>query len=138
MWLSKCSTGSRETRLQAEPRHERRAATRTWVPTQSASTMDQDAQIVSGAKQQVYRLLAYRSQTSCAVWDRLQRRDYTAAIIDEVLRQLAADGYIDDRQLALDWARYRLQTKPLGWHSFIRCHPPHPALSPLGGAGETV
>jgi regulatory protein len=76
--------------------------------------MDLDAQTVSRAKQQAYRFLAYRGQTSSELRDRLQRRGYTAAIIDEVLRQLEAEGYIDDRKFALDWARYRLQTKPLG------------------------
>jgi regulatory protein len=76
--------------------------------------MDQNTQTVNRAKQQAYRLLAYRSQTSSELRDRLQRRGYTATIIDEVLRQLASDGYIDDRKLAFDWARYRLQAKPLG------------------------
>jgi regulatory protein len=75
---------------------------------------DQDTQIVRRAKQQAYRLLSYRNQTSSELRDRLQRRGYTITIIDEVLRQLASDGYIDDRKLALDWARYRLQAKPLG------------------------
>src|SRR5215475_1612946 len=76
--------------------------------------MDQDSQTLNRAKQQAYRHLAYRSQTSSELRDRLLRHGYTAAIIDDVLRQLASDGYIDDRKLALDWARYRLQTKPLG------------------------
>jgi regulatory protein len=76
--------------------------------------MDQGTQTFRRAKQQTYRLLAYRSQTSSELRDRLQRRGYTATIIDEVLRQLEADGYIDDRKLAFDWARYRLQSKPLG------------------------
>ena len=76
--------------------------------------MAQDAQTLTRAKQQAYRLLAYRSQTANELRDRLQRRGYAAAIIDEVLRQLASDGYIDDRKVALDWARYRLQAKPLG------------------------
>jgi regulatory protein len=76
--------------------------------------MEQDIETVKRAKQQAYRLLAYRSQTSGELRDRLQRRGYTATIIDEVLLQLASDGYIDDRKVALDWARYRLQAKPLG------------------------
>jgi len=75
---------------------------------------EQETQIVRRAKQQAYRLLAYRNQTSSELRDRLQRRGYTSPIIDEVLRQLVSDGYVDDRKLALDWARYRLQTKPLG------------------------
>ena len=76
--------------------------------------MDQDAQTLHRAKQQAYRLLAYRNQLSNELRDRLRRRGYAATIIDEVLRQLAADGYIDDRKVALDWARYRLQVKPRG------------------------
>jgi regulatory protein len=75
---------------------------------------DQDTQIVRRAKQQAYRLLAYRNRTSSELRDRLQRRGYTISIIDEVLRQLESDGYLDDRKVALDWARYRLQAKPLG------------------------
>jgi len=75
---------------------------------------EQETQIVRRAKQQAYRLLAYRNQTSSELRDRLQRRGYTSPVIDEVLRQLVSDGYVDDRKLALDWARYRLQTKPLG------------------------
>jgi regulatory protein len=76
--------------------------------------MDQDTQTLHRAKQQAYRLLAYRSQTSSELRDRLARRGYTATIIDEVLQRLASEGYLDDRKLALDWARYRVQTKPIG------------------------
>jgi regulatory protein len=76
--------------------------------------MDLDAQTVGRAKQQAYRFLAYRGQTANALRDRLQRGGYTTAVIGEVLRQLEAEGYIDDHKFALDWARYRLQTKPLG------------------------
>jgi regulatory protein len=76
--------------------------------------MAHDAQALARAKRQAYRLLAYRGQTSNELRHRLQQRGYTAAIIAEVLRQLASDGYIDDRRVALDWVRYRLQAKPMG------------------------
>jgi regulatory protein len=76
--------------------------------------MDLDGQTLQRAKQQAYRLLTYRSQTSSELRDRLQQRGFTAPIIAEVVRQLASGGYLDDRRVALDWARYRLQTKPLG------------------------
>ncbi len=76
--------------------------------------MDQDAQALQRVKQAAYRLLAYRSQTSSELSERLQQRGYTSTLITEVLSQLAADGYVDDRRVALDWARYRLQAKPLG------------------------
>ena len=76
--------------------------------------MDQDAQALQRVKQAAYRLLAYRSQTSNELSERLQQRGYTTTLIAEVLSQLAADGYIDDRRVALDWARYRLQARPMG------------------------
>jgi regulatory protein len=76
--------------------------------------MDHDAQTLARAKQQAYRLLTYRGQTASELRHRLQQRGYTTAIIAEVLRQLVSDGYIDDRRVALDWVRYRLQTKPMG------------------------
>ena len=76
--------------------------------------MDHHAQTLQRAKQQAYRLLTYRSRTASELRHRLQQRGYTAAIITEVLSQLESGGYIDDRRVALDWARYRLQTKPTG------------------------
>jgi regulatory protein len=76
--------------------------------------MDQDARTLQRAKQQAYRLLTYHSRTSSELRDRLQQRGYTTTIIAEVLYQLESDGFIDDRKVALAWARYRLQTKPLG------------------------
>jgi len=76
--------------------------------------MSLDVQTLNRAKQQAYRFLAYRSQSSGELKVRLERRGHTAAVIDEVLRQLGAEGYIDDRRFALDWARYRLQAKPMG------------------------
>ena len=76
--------------------------------------MDQDAQTVQ-PRQTAGVSSPHLSQSDVErIADRLQQRGYTATIIDEVLRQLESDGYIDDRKLALDWARYRLQAKPLG------------------------
>jgi regulatory protein len=76
--------------------------------------MDLDGQTLSRAKQQAYRSLAYRSHTAHELRARLERRGHAAAIIDEVLRQLEDEGYVDDRKLARDWAYYRLQSKPVG------------------------
>src|SRR5215510_3812698 len=76
--------------------------------------MCQDARTLSQAKQHAYRFLTYRSQSSHELRARLEQRGHTAAVIDEVLRQLGAEGYVDDRQFAFDWAHYRLQGKPLG------------------------
>jgi regulatory protein len=77
-------------------------------------SMELDPQALSRAKQQAYRFLAYRNQTSNELKGRLLRRGHMTPVVDEVLRQLEIEGYIDDRKFALDWARYRLQAKPLG------------------------
>ena len=76
--------------------------------------MDQDAQTFKRAKQQAYRLLSYRSRTAHELRDRLRQRGHTTAVIDAVLGELEAEGYVNDRKFLCDWARYRLQAKPLG------------------------
>jgi regulatory protein len=76
--------------------------------------MDEHIHLLQRAKQQAFRLLTYRSQTSSELSERLRQRGFTTMVIAEVLRQLAVDGYIDDRRVAREWLRYRLQTKPLG------------------------
>jgi regulatory protein len=76
--------------------------------------MRSDTQAVDGAKRQAYRYLANRSQTRHELRDRLQRRGYSIEVIDNVLRDLEAEGYVDDHKFALDWARYRLQNKLIG------------------------
>jgi regulatory protein len=76
--------------------------------------MDQDAQTFKRAKQQAYRLLSYRSRTAHELQDRLRQRGHTTAVIDAVLGELEAEGYVNDRKFLCDWARYRLQAKPLG------------------------
>jgi regulatory protein len=76
--------------------------------------MEPYTQTMDRAKRQAYRYLAYRSQTVRELRDRLQRRGYTIEVIDHVLRDLEAEGYVDDHKFALNWARYRLQNKPMG------------------------
>ena len=76
--------------------------------------MDQDAQAFKRAKQQAYRLLSYRSRTARELRERLRQRGHTTAVIDAVLDELEAEGYVNDRKFLCDWARYRLQAKPLG------------------------
>jgi regulatory protein len=69
---------------------------------------------VSRVKREAYRLLAVRGRTARELRDRLRQHGYLSADIDEVMHQLVNDGYVDDRKFAFDWARYRLQEKPLG------------------------
>jgi regulatory protein len=65
-------------------------------------------------KKEAYRLLAFRNRTTRELRDRLQQRGHMTNDIDEVIHQLVNEGYLNDRQFAFDWARYRLQGKPLG------------------------
>jgi regulatory protein len=76
--------------------------------------MDRDSQTFRGAKQEAYRYLRGRNRTAREMRERLKRKGYTAEIITAVLHDLEADGYVNDRKLALEWARYRLQHKPMG------------------------
>jgi regulatory protein len=66
------------------------------------------------AQQQAYRLLSYRSRTARELQDRLRQKGFEPGVVDEVLRRLEDDGYLNDRRFAEDWARYRLQSKPMG------------------------
>jgi regulatory protein len=76
--------------------------------------MPLDDQTVKRAKQQAYRLLSYRSRTAGELRDRLRQKGFGLTLIDEVLHQLEGEGYVNDRKFAGDWARYRLQAKPIG------------------------
>ncbi|HZC03350.1 MAG TPA: regulatory protein RecX [Gammaproteobacteria bacterium] len=69
---------------------------------------------IGRAKREAYRLLASRSRTAHELRDRLQQRGHKINDIDQVIYQLVHEGYLDDRKFAFDWARYRLQEKPLG------------------------
>ena len=76
--------------------------------------MNRNSEAFRRAKQQAYRLLSYRGRTARELRDRLQRHGHASAVIDEVLHELEAEGYVNDRKLACEWARYRIQTKPIG------------------------
>lgn len=76
--------------------------------------MPSDDQALKQAQQQAYRLLSYRSRTARELRDRLQHKGFEPSVVDEVLQRLEDDGYVNDRRLAEDWARYRLQARPMG------------------------
>ena len=73
----------------------------------------------SHAKHQAYRFLAARARSSHELRSHLIQRGYALQIISNVLDELEAEGYIDDRKFALNWARYRLEKKPLGRRRLI-------------------
>lgn len=54
-----------------------------------------------------YRLLSQRAHSRVELRRKLTRRGYPSAEIDEVVRRLAAGGYLDDRAFAEDHVRRR-------------------------------
>jgi regulatory protein len=76
--------------------------------------MDDREAALGRIKREAYRLLASRGRTTRELRDRLQQRGHMPDDIDEVIHQLVNEGYLNDRRFAFDWARYRLQAKPLG------------------------
>ena len=76
--------------------------------------MDWESDTFRRAKHEAYRYLGYRSRTTRELQDRLRKRGYAAEVIGSVLRDLEEQGYLNDRKVAADWARYRLQTRPMG------------------------
>lgn len=76
--------------------------------------MNQNSEAFRGAKQEAYRYLRARGRTARELRDRLRRRGHGVEVIEAVLHDLEAEGYVNDRKLALEWARYRLQQKPMG------------------------
>lgn len=76
--------------------------------------MDRHSEVFRRAKQQAYRILSYRSRTARELRDRLRQQGHAAEVIDAVLSDLEAEGYVNDRKLACEWARYRIQAKPIG------------------------
>ena len=76
--------------------------------------MDHEAYAFKRAKQQAYRLLSFRNRTAHELRHRLRQRGHTDAVIEAVLCDLKGAGYVNDRKFMCDWARYRLQAKPLG------------------------
>jgi len=76
--------------------------------------MDRASEAYRQAKQRAYRYLSARSRTKRELRERLLQLGHQADVIELVLRELEAEGYLDDRTFAHDWARYRLQTHPCG------------------------
>lgn len=66
------------------------------------------------AKVVAYDLLARRPWTRKELTERLRRRGAPAAIAAELVAELEAAGYVDDRAFARGWAEARARQKALG------------------------
>jgi len=66
------------------------------------------------ALERSYRFLAARSRSEQELRRRLQEYRYPEILIEKVIDRCRELGYIDDRKFAIDYARNRLNTRPVG------------------------
>jgi regulatory protein len=66
------------------------------------------------AREAGLRLLGHRSRSRAELRRRLQRREFSEAVIDGTLDWLADRGYLDDRAYAETFIRDRLRFRPRG------------------------
>ncbi len=69
------------------------------------------ADVCYKAKQNALRFLSYRARSKAEVRRRLER-SYPAAVVETVLDQLGAQGYLDDAAFAREWRRHREERRP--------------------------
>lgn len=58
--------------------------------------------------------LAARSRSRAELEERLLKKGFSPGDVAEALGELEKKGYLDDRQFAVSWARWRLSGKPMG------------------------
>ena len=73
-----------------------------------------NATLLSKALDSAYRYLARGPRSRFEVERRLRQKNFPDPVIHQVLRQLEEFRYLDDRALALQWARDRLTRRHWG------------------------
>lgn len=81
-----------------------------------AALRRRSSRVLDAAKARVvaYELLARRPWTRKELTERLRRRGAPPAIAAELVAELEAAGYVDDRAFARGWAETRARQKALG------------------------
>lgn len=69
---------------------------------------------LSAGRNYVWRLLKLRPRAEFELRDKLKRKNFKAALIDELIAYFKEKGYINDREFAHLWIEDRLN-KPLGF-----------------------
>ena len=68
----------------------------------------------SAASTQAYlrgvSLLAQRDHSSAELGRKLSARGYSAEVIDEAIKKLTNEGYLDDRRFARSWTEYAIRS----------------------------
>jgi regulatory protein len=73
----------------------------------------------NGAYLKALRFLGARPRTNKEVRQKLQAAGYEEAVIEETVRRLESERYVDDRQFAKQWTEHRLYSQNKG-KAFIR------------------
>jgi regulatory protein len=60
------------------------------------------------------RFLSYKPRTACELRQQLERKDFSAKMICQVIAEMEKSGYLDDRQFARQWVNERMHGKGYG------------------------
>lgn len=80
--------------------------------SQSELNQLKDDSVQDKARYQAFGQLSRRARSEWELRDYLKRKDYAPEVIDQVIRQLAEYGYIDDEKFAETWVANRRLLKP--------------------------
>lgn len=73
----------------------------------------EDEQFVE-ARNKAFHLLSYRERTIKEMRDRLQKKDFSAEIIEKVIEYLVEKDYLNEQRFAEMWIRSRIKHHPRG------------------------
>lgn len=73
-----------------------------------------DNDTLKQARNRALRYLTYRDRTEHELRTYLRGKDFEPPVVDLVLDYLKRLGYVDDPRFALQWGRYRIETKQFG------------------------
>lgn len=79
--------------------------------------MDKELQEI---KDQIFNLLSYRERSSYELKERLLQKGYREEKIDAAIEYLQDAGYLNDRDFACKWIKYRLKHRPRGRYLLIK------------------
>lgn len=65
-------------------------------------------------KEKAYRYLAGRAHSKKELRDKLLRKGFEAELIEQVLKELTDQKYLDDQAFAMSFAKSRVLNKPIG------------------------
>lgn len=72
------------------------------------------------ARDDALGLLAYRARSVAEMRRRLKKKGHAAPVVDDVVRWLREEGYLDDRAFARQFLEERLRWKPRGRFALVQ------------------